>query len=501
MTRKGLRLGGAIAPLLLGVTAFGQDLQSDLERIYESSPASGATTSWFVAEVDGDPGIPGEVLASHESEAALIPASNMKLITSGAALHVLGPDYTFRTEMGLSGTSLVVRGMGDPALADPALLERMSPPMTVDDVLDVLAGAVVDAGVSEVDALVLDDRVFEREGVHETWPRDQLDKQYCAQVSGLNFHTNVLRVFVAPGTGEGSSATISTQPSATWLRLANRTRTAARGTNQIWPTRAEGTNDFTVHGQVVRKSYYPLEVTVHEPARFLGDLLAERLRDRGIDVAEVRLARDDETLDLDRVLARITTNIDDVLARCNQDSRNLYAESLLKLLGHRITGEPGSWRNGPTVIRMLISQIVSPEAAAATVVADGSGMSRDNLVSTRLLCAWLEAMAEDDRIAEAFLASLAVPGTGTLRNRFVDGARESELDNAIFAKSGYLNGVRSLSGYLAHPGGRMVAFSFIINDISPSVDAKAKRLIDDCVREIDAYLTATAGAAASHPGG
>lgn len=500
MHRTGSRLCRAIA--LVGLLVGGRvhaDLQRDLDRLLAGSTASDATVGWSVIEVDGDPGHPGTVLSGHDGARALIPASNMKLVTSGAALHVLGPDYTFRTEIGLDGQTLVVTGSGDPALADPVLLERMDPPMTVDAMLDVLAKAVADAGVTAIDALVLDDRVFDREAIHETWPRDQLDKQYCAQVAGINFHANVLRVFVAPGGSVGSAAVVTTQPSAKWLNLANRTRTVASGTNTIWPTREIGTNDFTVHGQVVRKAYSPLEVTVHEPAMFFGNLLADRLRRRGITISgPVRLADPDENLSIDRVLARVTTSIDDVLNRCNQDSRNLYAEALCKLVGHVVTGEPGSWTNGPSVVRMLVGERLGPEAAAGAVAADGSGMSRDNRVSPELLCRWLESMAEDDRLADSYLRSLAVPGEGTLRRRFLANDT-SELANQLHAKSGYLNGVRTLSGYLLSPRtGKALAFSFMVNDIkSPEQDRAAKQLIDDAVRELDQYMTGEVSASAA----
>lgn len=501
MIRNGWRAFGM--SMLLSAVALGQDLQSSLDRARMNSKAADATISWFVTEIDGVPGLDSEALAVRGSSDSLIPASNMKLITSGAALLVLGPAHVYRTEFGMSGDTLVVRGAGDPALADPDLLERMDPPMTVDDVLDVLAGAVFDSGVTSVEAVVIDDRIFAREGVHDSWPKDQLDKQYCAQVSGLNFHTNVLRVFVAPGTGgTGTAAVVTTQPSASWLSVGNRTRTSKTGTNQVWPTRTMGTNTFTVHGQVVRKSYYPLEVTVHEPATFFGALLADRLRARGVSIkGPVRLADAEEDLPFDSVLARITTNIQDVLDRCNQDSRNVYAESLLKILGHQVTGEPGSWANGSSVVRMILGQLVGPDAPAGAVIADGSGMSRDNRVSTELFCRWLEAIAENERLAEPFRESLAVPGVGTFRRRFVTREGSSTLENDIYAKSGYLNGVRSLSGYLVHDSGRTIAFSFILNDIKPTQDAAAKQLINACVAEIDAYLTDSAGVAASHPGG
>lgn len=503
MTRNGLRLPlPALALLLLAPLALGQSLQQDLERIQRSAKIDGAAVAWSVRWLDHDPDAAGTLLAAYDPERALIPASNMKLLTTGAALRVLGADYVFNTEIGLSGTALVVKGAGDPALADPELLERMSPPLTVDDVLGVLAGAIADAGVDTVSALVVDDRVFDREHVHEGWPADQLDKQYCAQVAGLNFHTNVLRVFVAPGAGAGSTAVVTTQPEATWLHIDNRTRTGTSGANTIWPTRTMGTNDFIVHGQVVRKSYAPLEVTVDEPAMLFGRLLADHLEDRGVTIdAGVRLAEPAESLPLDRVLARVTTSMADILTRCNQDSKNLYAEALIKLVGHTVTGEPGSWTNGPAVMRMLIGELVGPQAAAATTISDGSGLSRDNRVSPDLLSRWLEIMTEQDG-AQLYVDSLATPGEGTLRRRFLDGSRRSTIDNDLRAKSGYINGVRSLSGYVLDPDtGKGVSFSFLINDLKPGEQDRAARdFIDDAVEQIDDYLSARINATANVPG-
>jgi serine-type D-Ala-D-Ala carboxypeptidase/endopeptidase (penicillin-binding protein 4) len=209
----------------------------------------------------------------------------------------------------------------------------------------------------------------------------------------------------------------------------------------------------------------------------------------------VRLAEEDERLE-GRPLAIITTHIRDILDRCNSDSQNLYAEALLKRLGHEVTRQPGSWSNGASVLRMTLSELLGPEHAATTVIADGSGMSRDNRVSPRTLTAWLAWISREPRFARLFADSLAMPGDGTLRRRFGD----ANLRNALQAKSGKINGVRCLSGYLTDSSGRVIAFSIMVNDLREGELAlNSLKLHEEIVTALDRWLTAQRPAEARAP--
>ncbi len=176
----------------------------------------------------------GAALAAVHASDPFTPASNMKLLTTGAALLVLGPDLRLRTKIIRDGDRLIVKGAGDPAFADPAVLSEGQPKLTVSDVLAALAGAVTKAGMTDVKEIVIDDRVFDREYVHPMWPVEQLDRSYCAEVCGLNFHANVLAFFPGPNPqGPGTPPTFSVEPQAPWLRVDVRARTVADGKNSI----------------------------------------------------------------------------------------------------------------------------------------------------------------------------------------------------------------------------------------------------------------------------
>lgn len=445
----------------------------------------------------------GEVLFASRSSEALIPASNMKILTSAAALWALGPDWVYRTELREADGRLILVGSGDPALADPELLSRSEPRLTVEDFLTILSESVRKAGILDVSEIVLDDRIFDRVYTHPSWPENQLDKWYCAQVSGINFHANVLAFFPRPAQGGSTQPpTVRVQPSAPWIDIENRARTTAGERNTVSVLRTADPFRFRLAGEVAVPSVVPIEVSVTRPMELFGLLLADRIRQAGVDLPDspgtVRLARTEEEFPKGRTVAVITTPIADVLKRCNTDSYNLYAESLLKSIGHRATNTPGSWENGGKVLLMLLSEKLGPGYAASTRVADGSGMSRENAVSPDTITRWLTTIARDRTIADAFIASLAKPGEGTLKRRF-QGAR---LKCDVRAKSGYINRVRSLSGYVTHRDtGECLAVSFIANDIPGDVHGNVFDLAEDVFKTVDTYLSRRAARQSPAVGG
>lgn len=491
------RAGAAALSVGLCVSCAGQALNLSIERTISRAKVGAAATSVYAVDLST-----GTTLAAVRADEAMIPASNQKLLTTGAAMLVLGSDFVFKTELLLDGTTLVVRGAGDPALGDPELLAKRDKPLAVDEVLDFLAGAVAKAGITRVDKVVIDDRVFDRQLVHSSWPTDQYERTYCAQVSGLNFRANTLAIFVRPGVGSGAAPLHTTEPAAGWIDVDKRNiRTVTEGKNIISLTRPPSTNRFVLRGEVRAATQAPIEITVDQPALLFGRVLADRLLRAGVAVGS-REAGDprqyqDPSPDVvmveasagpsqGRTLAQVTTPLMDVLHRCNVDSQNLYADCLFKLAGQKVTGEPGSWDSGASVIRMMVSQKLGPQAVTGATIVDGSGLSRLNAVSTRSLGSWLGALAKDERAGDAFVATLPVPGEGTLEKRF----RGKKPSSEVRGKSGFINGVRSLSGYLtAKDSGRRVAYSIIMNNVPGQFGGEAKDLHEDIIQVLDQWLS------------
>ncbi len=459
-------------------------LRDDVQRLVRNANLKGATVAVSIRDADG-----GAALVSINADQPMIPASNMKLFTTGAALHVLGPDFEFTTRLLRDGDRLIVIGDGDPGLGDPELLSEMSiggsQGVDVEAFINIWVRAVTEAGITQVSEIAVDDRIFDRQFVHPTWPADQLNRRYCAQVAGLNFHANVLHFFPKPRAGQ-TPVLGESRPAASWLKITNAatSRNGQRDRNDAWIARRLGTNELTFRGNVRFAYRTPVPVTIHDAPDFFAQMLADRLRAAGVRVGSHRVCDPQEPVSAGTVVGPlITTPLSTAITRCNRDSNNLYAECLLKRVGHQVTGEPGSWLNGGAIVRHIVHERLNdPKLTGSIVVADGSGLSRDNRITAAVMTAWLNSFSNDPHLGPMFIDSLAVGGeSGTLAKRC---RRENLYDAAVQAKTGYINGVSCLSGYVTMPDGRRRSFSILVNNLAPDALNNAKQLQDSIVKAI-----------------
>ncbi|MBX3468916.1 MAG: D-alanyl-D-alanine carboxypeptidase/D-alanyl-D-alanine-endopeptidase [Planctomycetes bacterium] len=420
----------------------------------------------------------GEALFAHGAEAPLVPASNMKVVTTAAALARLGADFAHETRVmcaaapagGVVEGDLVVVGDGDPTL---------SRRFDQDPLLADWAEALWRAGVRRVTGdVVADDRAFDDVRLHPDWHPSDAERWYGAEVGALSLNDNCVDVTVgaaggrptarlAPDTGYvtvevAATLTDDRKQHVFSLLRAGPERRTIRLTGRVW-SRAGGQES---------------SVPVADPGLFLATVLRERLVARGIEVGgAARRARAGDPapgFTLHRRLAPLPRT----LAVTNQRSQNLYAECLTKTLGRRCAAG-GTWPEGAKVIAEFAR--ASGAAAAQVTVRDGSGLSRENRLSAAALVAVLRA-ASRAPTGEVFRASLAAPGEeGTLQRRLGDLPRGA----ALRGKTGTLRGVASLCGYV-EVGGRRAVFAVIGNGGSGGREeadalarAVARRLLAD----------------------
>ncbi|GAB4108048.1 MAG: D-alanyl-D-alanine carboxypeptidase/D-alanyl-D-alanine-endopeptidase [Phycisphaeraceae bacterium] len=471
--------------------------------LVEAAPLDGAvwqllrsrdlrSTRYSVCVIDADR---GELLAEVNADEPMIPASNMKLITTAAALDVLGKDFVFRTELGVvdrpDETWLMIKGDGDPALGDPVLLKEAG--LTAEDLLNQWVSVVKAAGITRVARLIVDDRVFDHQFVHPNWPREQLNRDYCAQVAGINFHDNCLHVLPAPADRVGTSPTFSVYPESPFLTFFNSATTGVA--NQFWVDRKPGTNELTMRGRVKSTFYRPVRVTLHDPPMWLGGLLKDRLERAGVTVESVSRPKPTDPLLAPEPLHRVETVMSAVLRRTNRDSENLFAEALLKRMGNALTGSPGSWENGAAAVRHALNHRLGTLSSAA-VVSDGSGLSRENRVTARLLAELLHSMHRDDNLRPIYLESLSYDGRVDSKQREGDGTLDGRfkklpVGHFVYGKSGYIRGVSTLSGYLimSDPDApdnnqRTIAFSMLFNEFTPPLTNQSMKNIQQKLIEL-----------------
>ena len=496
LTRWAITLVLVFAP----AAARGGGLQLKVEQLISAAGLKNTSVALLITDLNT-----GDELATIEANQPMVPASNMKLLITAAALHLLGPDYVFRTELRLiepqdwvgmtlpavvdekfdprGDPVLVVVGDGDPAFCDPKVLRQHD--LNTQQLLQAWIDVIRGTGLKGFQMLLMDDRVFDHQFVHPSWPVDQFNAWYSAQVAGINFNDNCLDVYVEPTT-PAQTPEVYLFPSSPFLSPLNRAVTGKSDT--FWISRKIDTNELTFWGQVKNNRTAPFHVTIHDPPIFLGHLMEDRLTTSGTRVRSLARPARDDLLPPGRLLHAVQTTLPLVLQRCNKDSQNLFAEALLKRMGRAFTGTPGSWGNGTAAMRAFLNRLIGPRSATV-IVADGSGLSRDNRVTARILVELLTKMHRDPLRGPLFRESLSIGGTdGTLRNRFHNGR------GRVYGKSGYINGVSCLSGYLVMPadtggpdtGDHTVAFSLLFNGIKPPVYAHhIKRLQDKIVNLIE----------------
>ncbi len=462
------------------------DLPTEIKAVLMSPLLSKADVGIAVVKL-GNSAQTSTVIFRHESELPLIPASNLKVITTSAALDAFGPDFRFRTVLARHGDDLVLIGDGDPTLGDVELLKKVGWDATT--VFRQWADALRKRGIAKVANLLIDDSVFEQNGIHPHWPADQMQLRYSAEVGGLNLNTNCVDFFLATTT-TGNYCTYRSVPSTDYLTVKN--VCVSGGDNAIRLSRQHGTNNITLGGTCPQSSGVPVSVTVHDPALFTGTVLMETLKANGITFTgkvirdrtiRTELSKPSTTKSAAgdwQPLAVHETPLSQALARANKDSVNLYAECLCKRLGFAVAGQSGSWENGTAAVGAFLKKIGVDESEFH--LDDGSGLSKQNHISPHAIA---EVLMYDyfGGNRQAFINSLSIAGSdGTLERRFPN----SDLRGRVFGKSGFVRGVSSLSGFLEARDGNWYAFSILMNGIPELSNSAVKPLQEAIVRAVDA---------------
>ena len=394
------------------------------------------------------------------------PASNMKLLTSATALHVLHRDFRFMTAAEadaapVKGTlpgNLYVKGSGDPLV-------------TTEDI-DSMAARIRGSGIETIEGdLVGDVGLFDDVEKAPGWMWDDEPYSYAAPISALVVDGNSVKVLLKPGPREGDSVAVTTEPRTGFVKIINAAVTS-RDTliPPVTVERHPGTNDISVRGRVPPGSdLQPFLSSIANPGLYFLQILKERLLAHGVKVTG------DIVTDTSRGtlhIADISHPLDSVLYLVNKQTNNLAAENLLKTLAAEETESAGTTAAGLAIVRDYLSSIGVD--TTKVILADGSGLSFYNAVSPDAVVRLLLAAFRDTSIFRRFYESLPVAGVdGTLKNRM----RGTIAAGNVHAKTGTLSGVSSLSGYVTTADRKVLAFSILGNILPGSVDA-LRRLQD-----------------------
>ena len=438
---------------------------------------------WGVEIVDLTTGV---TMYERNRRKSFVPASNMKLYTTAAGLDRLGPDFAWTTTLFADGAvrddtlhgNLIAVGTGDPAIGGP--LSNGDVTRVFQDWADSLRAA----GILHVTGDIIgNDDAFDDTPLGPGWMWDDESSWYSAEIGALTFNDNCVDVTVEGG-AVGDTATVFWEPHETsYVTVLNQTLTLHPDSSaEIAYNRRRATNVIEVNSHLPAGEAATRSISISNPTMFFTHVLKEALEDAGVTVAGDPVDIDDlfhkpvhpehqANSTSSRIASYTSPPLSEVAASINKISHNLQAELLLKTLGRRASGVEGQYAipdlpivgttagGANIVVEFLAGAGVD---TSGVVIADGSGLSRYNLITPGATVDILQHMwaHPDTAVAGAFVRSMPIGGVdGTTASLITGGPAVGNLR----AKTGTMTGVRSLSGYITTSDGRPLAFSLISN--------------------------------------
>lgn len=441
-----------------------------------------------------------KIIFERDADKAFMPASNMKLYTSSAALDAFGPEFKIKTSVyatkpvGRNGTlagDLILYGRGDPNLSprfdgdNPDKYDEHKPADKI-AAIERLADQIKAAGVKVVTGhLIGDDSFFADDLIGPGWEWDDLQFYYGAEVSALTVNDNCVSFTVTPGKKVGDKPVITVQPQTEYIKIVNHATTSANGAIRVGVNRPLNSNTIEFFGSMPRtRDKFEVNIAIHDPAAFAATLLKEALARRKIRVmgkpgrmdAVARVANPFDESKLKEIASIESQPMAELLKVVNKQSQNLHTELLLRQLGtsggqHELDeyGRPKLTIARGNDARRQFLQKAGVDITPLSL-RDGSGLARQDLVTPRATARLLEFMLTHPH-ANVFRESLVVAGTdGTLERRMRDTAAAGNFRG----KTGTLSYVNALSGYVTTKRGHVLIVSSMGNNYTgPGRDVTA----------------------------
>ncbi|MEP6743749.1 MAG: D-alanyl-D-alanine carboxypeptidase/D-alanyl-D-alanine-endopeptidase, partial [bacterium] len=478
------------------------ELQARISEILRRTELAPATVGIKVVSLET-----GKVIFEQNANKLLSPASNMKLYTVAAALDRLSPDYRFVTSVyaaakpDAAGTihgDLTIYGRGDPSIA--ARFNNGDYLKGLDD----LAVRIVAAGVKRVEGdLVGDETYFSGPPYSSGSQWEDLQWGFGAEVSALSINDNLVNLSVTPGPRVGASAAVSTDPPDPLLTINNHVITTAKGSRRnLLVHRGLASNAVEINGSMaLDDAGFSGRLAVTQPALLFAYLLRSSLAKKGVVVSgKTRMTAPSLSMvsayagGVPSGLVELT-NLQSlpfsvIAAQTLKPSQNLYAELILRTLGKvaapSSSSIPDAERNsesiGVEVVRTFLREAGVDSSSLS--LTDGSGLSRDDLVTAEATLQLLTYMRRH-RYATAFREALPIAGVdGTIRNRM----KGTPAQNNLHAKTGELRSASSLSGFVNTAAGEELVFSIMVNNYPDGVNPPSL-----CIDPIAVLLASFAG--------
>lgn len=442
------------------VRAQNEIFSSQIIESIENSRANNAV--WSVIARDTT----GKIVDGYNFDKIVRPASNLKLLTSAAILDELGADYTYSTKMYGVGYQagdtwegdIIIRGSGDPSISGEFYRDDRF------HVFDKFFTALYSKGIREINGnLIGNDSFFDQHPYPKGWSWEDLSFYYGVEINALSFNNNAVDLTVYADGEVGDKPRIEWFPFDTdYVDFVNEQVITPPGTEyDEFYRRKLGTNTILLRSKLPKNYVEKESLSVNDASMFFLDTFKKYLEDGDISV-NGRTIVDSQSQEWDdekyEVLAdHRSVPLKRLLKEINKESDNFYSEMLLKTTAAEHYETAGSTELGVSLVRDFASS--KKMDTTRLEMTDGSGMASPTLMSIEDLSQLLVEMRKHPDF-EHYKNSLSISGVdGSLKNRF-----DERMRSKVYGKTGFVSGVRALSGYLEASSGQPLAFSVVTNN-------------------------------------
>ena len=425
-----------------------------------------ASISFVVKDLDSS-----VIISEYNPNLSLPSASTMKVVTTAAALDILGSYLKFETKIMYDGYidsnnvlqgNIYIKGGGDPTLGSKYFKEKYGL------FLSSWVGQIGKLGIDSIAGGVIGDAsLFSDEYVASTWSWGDIGNYYGAGVSGLTIYDNTVEFQFSSGPSAHDSTFVDCfYPYTPDLIIDNKVKASDTKKDLAYIYGGPNNPTRTVTGTIPKGQVgYIVKGSTHEPAYVTAFELESALWEYGISVGGNattirRMKSSGNYFESERKAIFITKSptVGQIVYWTNLISNNLYAEHLLKHIGVKKYGDGSVFSSTLAVTKYWSSKGID---MTGFYMNDGSGLSRSNAITASQLVEVLEYMKLKSKYSKSFLSSLPVAGkTGTLRSI----GKKTKIAGNLKAKSGTMTRIKSYAGYVKSASGRNLAFAIVINN-------------------------------------
>lgn len=417
-------------------------------------------------------------------QVSLVPASVMKIVTTATALEILGADFEFHTQLGITGKvntetgildgNLVLRGGCDPAFYSEYFSEHYK------GTFENWAAALSKAGVKSIQGdFIVDLSQLKGPSIPGGWLWEDIGNYYGAGISALTHSDNYYKIHFSSPTEAGKPVTMSrTDLIIDSLNLINKVVSSDVNRDLASIYGAPGSFSQLAEGSIPKgRSDFIVKAAMPDPAKVAVAEFVKVLKDFNIELLGKVLYIDKSSNDAFTLIAdKHSPALRDLIAPLNKESINLFAEHLLREIGRTRKGSSSLDSSIVALNEFWIEKGIFLKGFYPT---DGSGLSRSNGICPRTLAEILRYMYLSSN-RDDFFNSLPIAGrSGTLQYAF----KGSKLENNLHAKTGSMTRVRSMAGIFTNQSGRKLIFAIITNNFEGS-QALVGHSIEDFLNEI-----------------